>query len=161
MANPCSNIVVVLGDPQRLRSFRKRAASQRLPDGSTAKPPRVFNFHAFVPMPLELAQSRSVERLTWALRYWGTKGHATRASLCDNTLEDIPSLLYSFETPWSPPIPIITEASRAFPDLILELSYAEPGTKTEGRLCYQAGRRNNALGRRISQAMWQARLRSA
>jgi len=62
----------------------------------------------------------------WNVKNWGTKWDASDAEL----ISDEPNgenhvLVYRFDTPWSPPIPVIEKLSEQYPRLLLTLSYEE------------------------------------
>ncbi|MEM2174133.1 MAG: hypothetical protein QXI58_00710 [Candidatus Micrarchaeia archaeon] len=60
----------------------------------------------------------------WCLENWGTKWDACNVELI---IDDDYYLFYRFETAWSPPIPIIIELSKKFPDLWFQLRFFERG----------------------------------
>lgn len=62
----------------------------------------------------------------WNVKNWGTKWDASDVEL----ISDEPNgenhvLVYRFDTPWSPPIPVIEKLSEQYPRLLLTLSYEE------------------------------------
>jgi len=60
----------------------------------------------------------------WHSLNWGTKWNACYSSvvLVDNT-----TLLYRFDTAWSPPLPVFSKMSELFPNLTFTMLYGEEG----------------------------------
>jgi len=68
---------------------------------------------------------------TWNLKNWGTKWNACDTHINHDTI--------TFETAWSPPIPIIGALSEMFPDTVIGLEYHEPGMEFSGQLIMRGG----------------------
>jgi hypothetical protein len=83
----------------------------------------------------------------WAIRNWGSKWNFSEPHLISengNDLTDHPndfasSLIYSFDTAWSPMIPVITRMGELFPQLRFVLDYAEPGCDFQGTYAMENG----------------------
>lgn len=71
----------------------------------------------------------------WSCAKWGTKWDASRASLTVSPDE----LLYTFETAWAPPEPVIEALSKMFPLNEMKLCFFERGMAYQGRRVYLAG----------------------
>jgi hypothetical protein len=56
-----------------------------------------------------------------------------------NDIDDISTIVYTFETAWSPCEPIICKMAQMFPNLTFEYEYAEMGNDYEGEQTYQNG----------------------
>lgn len=65
----------------------------------------------------------------WALKHWGTKWGICHASLNE---EKPRTLLYWFESAWSPAIPMIYHLSTQYPTLKFSLKYWEMGVGFKG-----------------------------
>ena len=78
----------------------------------------------------------------WCLKNWGSKWGICRAELEE---EDFKwgELSYTFESPWSPPMPVIIKMSEMFPTLTFELRYFEQGCEFNGILECKAGKITN------------------
>jgi hypothetical protein len=64
----------------------------------------------------------------WCCRNWGTKWDACEVKV--RTTKS--SLVYKFDTAWSPPIPVIDKMHEMFPMLQFKLKYFECGVATQG-----------------------------
>lgn len=71
----------------------------------------------------------------WCCRNWGTKWNFSDVSLTWKPR----SLLYSFQTPWGPPIPVIIKMSQMFPHLRFTLKYYEAGMGFSGKMVLKNG----------------------
>ena len=72
----------------------------------------------------------------WCRANWGTKWNAY------NIIREfrIKSLFYSFQSAWSPPIPVITRLAQIFPQLRIKLKYFERGMAYKGIFEVQGNR---------------------
>lgn len=60
----------------------------------------------------------------WNTSHWGTKWDACDIQDAD-TSDDGTVITYSFDTAWSPPVPVFLELSRQYPTAKISLSYRE------------------------------------
>jgi hypothetical protein len=81
----------------------------------------------------------------WCLKNWGTKWPAREARVSDASewrAEDGTEharVELNFETPWSPPKPVIERAARLFPELRFDLRYFDGGAMFNGMLVCEKG----------------------
>jgi hypothetical protein len=69
----------------------------------------------------------------WCVKNWGTKWNAYRIRPTDLVaFGDEAESGYSFDTAWSPPLPVVKKASAMFPDLVFTLRYFERGMEFNG-----------------------------
>jgi hypothetical protein len=127
--NWCTNTMVVLGEPERITALLEAVKSEQEVDG-VIEP---LSFERILPTPPSLladeteAASASGEMpgwYEWRIEHWGTKWEVFG---CD--LEDQRALgrcVFSFETAWAPPEPVIEHLSRRFPDLHFGVTCIEP-----------------------------------
>jgi hypothetical protein len=82
----------------------------------------------------------------WQCQHWGTKWNACWSSLAGNTTDTRADL--GFNTAWSPPLPVIVELSKQFPNLTFTLKYWECGMGFRGIFRAKAGQilKNNSYG---------------
>lgn len=73
---------------------------------------------------------------SWRVEHWGTKWN-TDEGLDVSVTET--SIAVSFDTAWSPPIPVIASLCERFPGITLQLRYYEPGMCYGGTVCGEAG----------------------
>ena len=69
----------------------------------------------------------------WCYENWGTKW-----GFCDVVIryENEDEIYYTFETAWSPPLPLIDEMSAIYPKLEIVLNYVEEGEQFSGGVKY-------------------------
>jgi len=71
----------------------------------------------------------------WCITHWGTKWDV----IVETYVADESIIQYGFDTPWSPPTPVVLAMSRKFPLLHFELRYMEPGMAFKGRYVCKNG----------------------
>jgi len=132
MPNWCENDLVVKGKKEHLDTFRVAVA---VLEGENKTD---LSFDKILPMPEELKNTTAPSKnpseelnkkygadnwYNWSIINWGSKWNA-----CEVYLEKrARSLLYCFNTAWSPPMPFILKASLLFPELEFALQYFEAG----------------------------------
>lgn len=72
----------------------------------------------------------------WYIRNWGTKWNFSEPILAS---QEKLKAVYTFETPWGPPAPIIVKMSEMFPQLEFRLKYYEAGMAFQGVLKVKNG----------------------
>lgn len=82
-----------------------------------------LSFHGVIPMPPELVEGGWYE---WRLANWGTKWNANDVQMTVDP-HHAGVIQYYFQTAWSPPVEWVETFAERHPDLILTLSYDEPG----------------------------------
>ena len=98
-----------------------------------------FSFEAIIPMPenvkdttyTPLGQTPDPNWHDWSIENWGTKWDPDDVQVVD---EDEESITYSFDTAWSPPVPICEALRDKFPDLNISWFYRESGMQIAGYL---------------------------
>jgi hypothetical protein len=74
----------------------------------------------------------------WCITNWGTKWGLYDIELTDDGSES-GSLAYTFQTAWSPPVPVIQAMSKQFPSLTFALDYFEGLMGFMGSVEYEGG----------------------
>lgn len=165
MPNWCHNTLQVSGEPQHLQGFLDAVADpeQNTPlcfDSLVPQPP---DLHERVELGLEGLINTELPDIrldwySWRVRHWGTKwepnfGHGVAVALLTEAAVEageppadgaglilLPGQAhFSFLTAWSPPTPWVQTASKLYPQLEFQLTWAEPGNDFAGRLQLQAG----------------------
>jgi hypothetical protein len=103
-------------------------------------PIRIFQFHSLVPVPQYLQErtyggeeeAREMGLLDspgpdfaghdWEVENWSCKWGASGAQ-CNETESQ---LIYTFDTPWAPPLNFLMKASLLFPELTFRIDFQEP-----------------------------------
>ena len=135
MPNWSSNTIRITGKKEeidRLEAFVKSETSE-------------FDFERIIPMPVELKGTTSPNNnknkqsallkekygadnwYDWSIINWGTKWNANYVSKSRKG-----SLMYELDTAWSPPLPVITELAKEFPELTISIKYYECGMGFSG-----------------------------
>ena len=70
----------------------------------------------------------------WCIKNWGTKWDAKDVVRRDY----YGNVCITFQTAWSPPLPVIKALAAKFPNLTLSLEYFESGVEVCGGVCYPA-----------------------
>jgi len=130
MPNWCENRLTIQGDKAVLDEIEVKHFRDTT-DGAE------LDFNTIIPYPQEckdadareskemgFASVFSEEGYNWCCNNWGTKWNAKSTSslrVDDNELE------VTFDTAWSPPIPVVLAFSTLYPQLVFELQYVEYG----------------------------------
>lgn len=72
----------------------------------------------------------------WRLKHWGTKWNAVDTFISDYRVDN---LVIGFDTAWSPPLPVIQELSKQFPEAEFTINFEEPGMGFFGEYKYSNG----------------------
>ena len=144
MANYCANTLTVKGSPKELNIFRTAVWK------SEVEP---LDFSSTVPMPIELEKTESPNQskpiiksilrakygydnwYDWQLNNWGCKWgpyNGIRDPKEKEYKNGNESLVYDFDTPWSPPTEWIVNTSKLFPTLTFKNYCNEPGCNFKG-----------------------------
>jgi len=133
MPNWCANKLTVTGSVEDVQAFKEKAVGQS--PWSNDEEQSVFNFHSLVPLPVQvLTGGYNEAAYHWELANWGCKWGACQAVIAD---EWETSLIYAFETAWSPPIPFLDKVAKQWVNLTFVLEYEEPGMGFKGLAKFQ------------------------
>ena len=138
MPNHCSNRIEISGEPKDVKIVKKFLKSEE----------RIFDFNNIRPMPKELEdthsptrepdsfESRRLRKLygvdnwyEWTKNKWGTKWNSYNNEIAN---EDDEFIVYTFDTSWSPPEPVIFALRNKFPDVGITAFFDEPGMEIAG-----------------------------
>lgn len=134
MPNWCHNRMRVIGAPDEVEKFRLAVMKQ--PDSFLDANDEDLSFHSTVPQP-KFSNDRNDERwYAWRVARWGTKWQPSDVTL---TRVNETTILYDFQTAWSPPIPWLEETVTQFQNLRFELWYAEEGMGFAGITTFESG----------------------
>lgn len=140
MPNWCSNSVEIKANEEDLEAIKKQVSKSYIHKGYELKfDPEskqwkrtyieentgelVFSFQNIVPMDMDLMKEDNNNWYEWRLANWDTKWDSSEALL----KERIDSLVYCFDTAWSPPMNVYMELSKQYPLATLIARYDEPG----------------------------------
>jgi hypothetical protein len=157
MPNWCENDLTVEGPKDAVEEFLKFAEGES-----------PFDFDRFIPYPEEYRRpdeiaaawyrehaerpdadwaSRPVDGFNsggyeWCIANWGTKWPARRVDREGPEVgfpEGTLSVVFHFDTAWSPPLPVVRKAAELFPSLSFELRYFECRGCFNGMFCCSGG----------------------
>ena len=153
-----------------LKKFKKTAFTKNKYPEEEEKKDRdlILDFEKFVPYPKEyyedIKEQEEIERLIkngkegeanklkilyklkehkdldlhdWHIVNWGTKwgAHYTQQPIDKGN-----KLVYTFDTAWSPPLPVVLKMSVMFPNLLFKIKYYEQGSGFKGIFECKAGK---------------------
>jgi hypothetical protein len=131
MPNWCDNHLRISGPAADIKAFKKKAVGH-FPWDEPAKgeEPNVLNFHSLVPIPKKVLKAGYNEAgCNWERENWGCRSGAFEASVVD---EWECGVLYGFDTPWTPPLPLLAHLTQQWPTLTFVLDYEELGAGFKG-----------------------------
>ena len=145
MANYCFNRLTVRGDQKELNRFRTtiwKSEDEPINFASTVPiPPELENTQCPNNDPLIIRQVRKIKYgydnwYDWQLANWGCKWGPYDHSMSDPEEKIYKNgkgkLVYTFDTPWSPPTEWIMNTSKLFPSLKFQNYCNEPGCCFKG-----------------------------
>ena len=111
----------------------------------------LLSFSKEVPMP----ESENENWHQWCVENWGTKWEPLSVDVEEN-YEDMlaPSLSYSFDTAWSPPLNWLSTVSTKYPQIKFFIEYSEPGMDMYGESRYTNGALTYELSSPLSLYNW-------
>ncbi len=154
MPNYCENTLKVVGTKKDITRFANRVYGKSEESAS-------LDFNRIIPYPkkferLDKAWQEEYEKTgefplwkngfnsggyEWCIENWGTKWNAMYVTRTANTLADgLQEIIYTFDTAWSPPIPVVAKMAEMFPTLEFELFYQEGGEGFEGSNSFADGK---------------------
>lgn len=148
MPNWCSNDLFITARTkagiEKLKEF-KRISNTR----QTNEEP-LLDMDVFIPYPEKYKEMDEAARKNPKLKGgynsggydWCVKNRGTKWNFCETVLckETEKKLVYSFDTAWSPPIPVIQKMAERFPELRFKLNYYECGSGFKGTLICEKGK---------------------
>lgn len=142
MPNWCSCDLIIMG-PKIIREHFEKFAKD------PTDPKRLLDMNQFVPYPKEFADKDKAAAgnpstkdgynsggYNWCCVNWGTKWNFGDVELKVTNS----SHRYTFDTAWSPPLPIIFAMSELYPHLLFTLKYYEQGMGFSGVLRMKDGK---------------------
>ncbi len=148
MPNWCNNTVLVKGDKEEIQSVISAVYDSASNNH--------FSFDRIKKCPEELlnasAPNRNEQRAgflekkygakdwyDWCNMNWGTKWNSSDAECKLMEYGDTSVAQFTFATAWAPPIPVIEELAKQFPNTNIYISYDEPGMSFSDYFYYADG----------------------
>ena len=116
MPNHICNIVKVKGDSEEVKNFMKSVAKEKAQYKNEATGYGTIDFNKVIPEP---EYKNNTDWYDWRIQNWGTKWNAYEHVKTGNENE-----LY-FLTAWSAPKEIYEALTKKFPNLTIEVDYAD------------------------------------
>lgn len=143
MPNWCDNVVMIKGDPGDILKVKELLKDDK----------SVYSFQKIMPCPPALLNGSAPNRneqnaafnrskygaadwYDWCVEHWGTKWGASDAVM---TIDNPDQLGYTFQTAWTPPIPVHDHLAKMFPNTNIFINYDESGCDFSGWGYYQNG----------------------
>ena len=152
MPNWVKNRVFFKGDDDKIINLLNTIRGDSKKDEES-----VIDFNKIIPMPEGLIDTVSPPRskeeakenikkygeedwYEWAIKYWGTKWNACNQSLLNNKPFNS-GFNIEFDTAWSCPKPIFDKLAEMFPDIEIEVEYADEDLGYNcGTISYKCGK---------------------
>lgn len=116
MPNHICNIVKVKGDSEEVKNFMESVAKEKAQYKNEATGYGTIDFNKVIPEP---EYKNNTDWYDWRIQNWGTKWNAYEHVKTENENE-----LY-FLTAWSAPKEIYEALTKKFPNLTIEVDYAD------------------------------------
>jgi len=128
MANWCSNEITITGNNEIIEKLLNEISSEERPG---------LDFNMIICCPENFPEYESIkdafdiigfDRVLWCVENWGTKGNACEVNIRtgDN------NVVISFETAWSPSLPITEKLAQKYPMLSFSHHFKEEGVGFRG-----------------------------
>jgi hypothetical protein len=104
--------------------------------GKNEDPPTLDEFAALVLSNHE--KHGATDWYDWSIKRWGTKWNAYSVVAGKS---DEREATVTFETAWSPPLPVLDELAKRFPKAYLRLIWCDEGDSQQHRVYWENGRR--------------------
>lgn len=108
-----NTVTVTATDPGLLDRIEHELAAPEDPDG-----PTVLSFQKLVPRP----EAANDDWYNWNINHWGTKWDACQATSGRTSPTE---LVFSFNTAWSPPAPVIQALTERYPAVTIGFRWEE------------------------------------
>ena len=142
MADMGENELEISGDFAELRRFRDRADERLAPvlerDPYNGSDPTLLSFHRLLPVPASVSAryyGAPDGGYEWQKAHWGVKWGASAVHLS----EEADSLIYSFGTPWCPPLAFLQTVSAGYPTLTFSLTFSQPISHAQEQFAFRGG----------------------
>lgn len=149
MPNWCSNRLVVTGKPDDLRVLKEEVQGRfkpisfnnviPAPSGLYERPIAGLTDFLMQVIGGEAAGEATMDWHSWCCRKWGTKWDVDDEEGFCIREERKRSLLYCFDTAWSPPTPVVAVLARQHPELGFKLYYGERANGFAGKREWRRG----------------------
>lgn len=138
MPNWCENTVSIFGSKEVLESVmefvKPNASNMAVLDEAE---PSAMSLQSIFPMDTELLNgdaftSDSTGWYDWRVENWGTKWDIKAEASELHSYQGVYSVDYTFDSAWAPPTEVFVKLSKTFPEIVIHLSYDEPGMDFSG-----------------------------
>lgn len=92
---------------------------------------RLLDFSRLIAEPDDLPWSEGDD---WRTEHWGSKWNASSVSLAESPITGL--VRYTFETAWTPAIPLLAIIATKFPALSIDFAFIETSELVAGRIRY-------------------------
>ena len=147
MPNWCDNSLTVEGEEKELRRFQEFAVGKGWAENQ--KEDTILDWNKFVPMPHDVVKNgyngegkiKGVAKgYDWENSNWGTKWGACECDVSEYYSSGKGSLVYNYQTAWSPGDGWFKAMYEMFPDLDFCLDFSEYGQGFKGQITASEGK---------------------
>lgn len=127
MPNWCSNKLTISGNTVSLDKLKEYVLGELMGN------PVPFDFEKVIPIPAEIVAKKRENH--FCIEKWGTKWNLDdETDFEDHDGGKEGTIVYIFQTAWSPPNNVLQALAEVFPELEMSLIYGEPGNGVCGEL---------------------------
>ena len=134
MPNWCSNELIIEGKPKELSRLMKQVEITKS-EATDEHYESVFACHRVIPRPV----NESDNWYNWNIENWGSKWDLSDPRL-DNSEWENGVIRYTFESAWSPVIPVVQALAKEHKKVTITYNYYEGGSDFWGEVEYQKGK---------------------
>jgi hypothetical protein len=139
MPNHVENDLTITGDKKELERFKQKARGKYpWADSDNETDPKIEMLccNSFIPAPKEAIKDYGKFGYHWCIKNWGTKWGCYETELEERDGE----LFYTFQSAWSPIVPVVKKMAQVFPKLTFDYRYYEGGMGFHGVLRIEQGK---------------------
>jgi len=119
MPNWCNNNLYISGDEGEIERLVELVKHKRKIDEDVGC--NVFDFQNIVPYDETYKEDGWYD---WNIKNWGTKWNSNASQVIRPRYGQVE---FSFDTAWSPPVPVFAKLKKMFPRLEMEIDWEEEG----------------------------------
>lgn len=134
MPNWCSNTLIIEGEPKELSRLMKKVEITKS-EATDEHYQSVFSCHRVIPRPIK----ENDNWYNWNTENWGSKWDLSDPQL-DNSEWENGVIRYTFESAWSPVIPVVEALAKEHKKVTITYTYYEGGCDFWGEVEYQKGK---------------------
>ena len=145
MPNWCDNSLEVKGSPRELAKM-VRDVEITASEATSTHDKSLFSCQRIIPRPVD----KDTDWYDWNVNNWGSKWDISDPYRGGEEGDKV--VYYSFQTAWSPIVPVITALAKKYPKLEFLYQYSETGSDFWGEHTFKKGEETSVEGGAFSDA---------